>query len=70
MKLTFEQICSVTTGAVSVEREADGIHFFRFNSEQRTFKKENYRQTQVTAFCKKCWPRRVSNCPSVPTAAP
>ena len=53
MKLTFDQICSVTTGAVSVEQEADGIHFFRFDSEQRTFKKENCRQTQVVAFCKK-----------------
>ena len=36
MKLTFEQIRSVTTGAVSVTQEADGIRFFRFTPEQMT----------------------------------
>lgn len=34
MKLTLEQIRSVTTGAVTVEQEPDGIHFYRFNKEQ------------------------------------
>ena len=53
MKLTFEQICSVTIGAVDVKQEADGIHFFRFNQEQRTYDKVTYRQTQVVAFKKK-----------------
>ena len=53
MKLTFEQIRSVTTGAVSVEQEEDGLHFFRFNQEQRACDKETCRQTQVTAFKKK-----------------
>lgn len=36
MVLTFEQIKSATTGAVSVEQEKDGIHFFRFTREQMT----------------------------------
>lgn len=53
MRLTFEQICSVTTGAVSVEQETDGIHFFRFNPKQLTYDKETCRQTQVVAFDKK-----------------
>ena len=37
MQLTFEQICTVTTGAVEISREADGIHFYRFTREQMTF---------------------------------
>lgn len=53
MKLTFEQIRSITTGAVSVEQETDGIHFFRFNQEQLACDKELCRQTQVVAFKKK-----------------
>lgn len=36
MKLTLDQIRSVTTGAVSVTQESDGIHFYRFTSEQMT----------------------------------
>lgn len=53
MKLTFEQVCSVTTGAVSVEQMADGIHFFRFNQEQLTYNKVTCRQEQAVAFGKK-----------------
>lgn len=36
MQLTFEQIKSITTGAVSIEQEENGIRFYRFNREQRT----------------------------------
>lgn len=53
MKLTFDQIRSVTLGAVSVEQEPDGIHFYRFGREQMALDKETCRQTQVTAFGKK-----------------
>ena len=35
MQLNFEQIRSITTGAVSIEQEAAGIRFYRFNREQR-----------------------------------
>ena len=35
MQLTFEQIKSITTGAVSIEQEENGIRFYRFNREQR-----------------------------------
>lgn len=34
MKLCFEQICAVTTGAVRIQQENDGIHFYRFTKEQ------------------------------------
>ena len=36
MQLTFEQIKSITTGAVAIEQEEKGIRFYRFNQEQRT----------------------------------
>ena len=36
MQLTFEQIQSITTGAVSLEQEENGIRFYRFNRKQRT----------------------------------
>ena len=36
MLLNFEQIRSITTGAVSLEQEENGIRFYRFNREQRT----------------------------------
>lgn len=35
MQLTFAQIRSITTGAVSLEQEENGIRFYRFNQEQR-----------------------------------
>lgn len=34
MKLTLEQIRSITTGAVTVEQAEDGFHFYRFTPEQ------------------------------------
>lgn len=34
MKLTFDQICNITTGAVSIQMSADGIHFYRFTQTQ------------------------------------
>ena len=34
MELTLEQIRSITCGAISVEQEEDGIHFYRFTKEQ------------------------------------
>ena len=30
MKLTFDKICQITTGAVSSQQSSDGIHFYRF----------------------------------------
>ena len=36
MQLTLEQIKSITTGAVDIEPEENGIRFYRFNREQRT----------------------------------
>ena len=34
MRLNFEQICSITTGAVSVVKETSGVRFYRFTDEQ------------------------------------
>lgn len=34
MKLTFDQICSVTSGAIQMVQKEDGIHFCRFTQEQ------------------------------------
>lgn len=48
MNLTLEQIKSVTTGAVSVEQESDGVHFYRFTPEQATL-----RQPRVSLFAQK-----------------
>lgn len=35
MLLDFRQICSVTTGAVQIEQQEDGIHFYRFTDAQQ-----------------------------------
>lgn len=43
MLLNFEQIRSITTGAVSIEQEENGIAFYRFNREQRTFSQPRVR---------------------------
>ena len=43
MLLNFEQIRSITTGAVSLEQEENGIRFYRFNREQRTFSQPRVR---------------------------
>ena len=45
MQLSFEQIKAITTGAVSIEQEENGIRFYRFNQEQRTL-----HQRRVTYF--------------------
>ena len=37
MKLTLDQIKSVTTGALRVEQEADGIHFYKCTGKQIAF---------------------------------
>jgi lysophospholipase L1-like esterase len=43
MNLTFEQIKSITTGAVSVTQESDGIHFYRFTQEQAPLRQPKIR---------------------------
>ena len=48
MNLTFEQIKSITTGAVSVEQQGDGVHFYRFTPEQAPL-----RQPKVSLFAQK-----------------
>ena len=49
MKLNFEQIQSITFGAVEVTQESDGIHFHRFNKAQR----EYYKATSEANFYRK-----------------
>ena len=34
MKLTFDKICQITTGAVSIQQGSDGINFYRFTPTQ------------------------------------
>jgi len=34
MELTFDQICSITSGAIRMVQKEDGIHFCRFTQEQ------------------------------------
>jgi len=48
VNLTFEQIQSITIGAVSVEQNSDGIHFYRFTPEQAPL-----RQARVRNFPEK-----------------
>lgn len=43
MLLNFEQIRSITTGAVSLEQEENGIRFYRFNREQQAFSQPRVR---------------------------
>ena len=49
MQLTFSEIQSITTGAVRMTEEADGIHFYRFTAQQEEFyqkrKEEFYKKT-------------------------
>lgn len=53
MKLTLEQILSVTHGAARVTEEADGIRFYRFTEQQqelyRTVSEDFYQKTFATA---------------------
>ena len=49
MQLTFSEIQAITTGAVRMTEEADGIHFYRFTAQQEEFyqkrKEEFYQKT-------------------------
>ena len=51
MKLTLEQIRSITRGAINVREEADGIRFYRFNKEETEFYKPlpNYEKVYATS---------------------
>jgi len=51
MKLTLEQIIRVTQGAVHIEREKDGIRFYRFTKEQ-TEAHDNHPLCRFTAGVK------------------
>ena len=55
MELTLEQIKSITTGALNIFEDEEGIHFRRFSDEQlRTFSEmcEQYRhRSHCTAGC-------------------
>lgn len=48
MRLSFEQICAATTGAVEILQEADGIHFYRLTREQRTFSQPQFKNLEKT----------------------
>ena len=37
MKLNFDTICAMTSGAARIIEQADGIHFYRFTQEQEAF---------------------------------
>ena len=40
MKLSYDQICSITQGAVRITKENNEIRFFRFNeAEQQMYRK-------------------------------
>lgn len=53
MKLDLETVRNITTGAVRIEKESDGIHFYRFTKEQELLYKErrelSYNRTFHTA---------------------
>ena len=49
MELNFEQIKSITFGAMEVTQEADGFHFHRFNAAQRAY----YKATSEADFYRK-----------------
>lgn len=59
MKLSFEQVRSITTGAVSVEQEPAGIRFYRFTDEQfALYKKRNekfFQKSKTTSGIKLCF---------------
>ncbi|MBO5868046.1 MAG: SGNH/GDSL hydrolase family protein [Oscillospiraceae bacterium] len=37
MVLDFQTICAITSGAVRIAEQADGVHFYRFTPEQEAF---------------------------------
>ena len=53
MKLSIEQIREITRGAVRVEEEQDGVHFYRFTKEQqklyRDVSTDFFKKTYATA---------------------
>ena len=53
MKLSYDQICAITQGAVRIEQESDEIRFFRFTeAEQEMYRlrrKESYLRSFATA---------------------
>ena len=51
MFLTLEQIQSITTGAVSVVKEEDGIHFRRFTDRQLEVFRQKSAQFQQRSHC-------------------
>ena len=51
MKLNFEQIKSITTGAVKVSNENDGFHFQRFTDKQRKLYKSVNTDHYKKCFC-------------------
>lgn len=59
MNLTLSQIKSITSGAVRIEEQADGIHFYRFTKAQEDlYKKRNpdfYMKTFSTSGVKLCF---------------
>ena len=59
MKLSFEQIKSITTGAVDFSCDADSVSFFRFTREQIERYKERsesyYNNSLTTAGIKLCF---------------
>ena len=59
MNLTLSQIKSITTGAVRIEEQADGIHFYRFTkAQEELYKKRNpdfYMKTFSTSGVKLCF---------------
>lgn len=55
MKLDFDTLCALTSGAARITQEADGIHFYRFTQAQEEFYKNypnHYPKTFATAGVK------------------
>ena len=59
MKLDFEQIKAITTGAVRIQQEEDGIHFYRFTEEQQNLyagvSADFLKKTHATSGVKFCF---------------
>lgn len=51
MKLNFSQIKAITTGAVAVTEECDGIHFFRFTKPQAEVVQKRNEGFRNRVFC-------------------
>lgn len=59
MKLDITQLKSITTGAVRIEQEEDGIHFYRFTQEQQALyagvSADFLKKTHATSGVKFCF---------------